>query len=260
MAGLAVQAVWDVNTPAAKTFDSAAKASLIVQDLTYLADAFGTGGNAITIEYTAGATATMEVDGVSTATLVKAAVDASVAASALISVSISGTGSNAQAVAAETPLAGGVTSELDITDNEITIPSHGLTSGLKGQLTTTSALPTGFSTSTDYFVLVVDDNTIQLSASLDGAAVNFTTEGTGVHTFTPTAVAGGTIKLQATCSDVNDINVTPVWSDLSGSQSISADGSYLFEKADAFFHHVRLHTTLTAGRVGVVARLNAKGF
>ncbi len=98
-------------------------ASLILQDLTYTADATGTGGNSITIQYTDTATAGMETvnvtvnaivvgieSGVSTATQVKAAVDGSVAASALVSVAISGTASDPQVTVAATNLTGGITS------------------------------------------------------------------------------------------------------------------------------------------------------
>ncbi len=100
------------------------KASLIVQDLTYTADAFGVGGNSITIQYVGDGVAGAETVNVtgsaivvhmdptaisgSTATQIKTAVDASVAAAALVDVSVSGTGSNVQAVAAATPLAGGI--------------------------------------------------------------------------------------------------------------------------------------------------------
>lgn len=96
-------------------------ASLVVQDLTYTALAFGTSGNLITIAYTGGGTAGSEVvtvlvnaisvqiqNGASTATQIRTAVQASVAASALVSVAVTGTGSNVQSTAGATPLAGGL--------------------------------------------------------------------------------------------------------------------------------------------------------
>jgi uncharacterized phiE125 gp8 family phage protein len=43
------------------------------------------------------------------------------------------------------------------------------------------ALPEGFATLTDYYVLVVTGSTFQISASQDGAAVNATTTGEGTH-------------------------------------------------------------------------------
>lgn len=103
------------------TIDGLTKAaSVIIQDLTYTADAAGVGGNEISITYTGGGTAGSEVvtvdgnaisvqiqSGVSTATQVKTAVDASVPASALISIAISGSGSNSQTTIAETFLEDG---------------------------------------------------------------------------------------------------------------------------------------------------------
>jgi hypothetical protein len=266
-----VVAVIDVDTPSAKTFDSGVAASLVVQDLTYTADLRGTAGNAITIAYTAGGTAGAEVvtvvgsaisvsiqTGVSTATQVKTAVDASAPASALISVAVTGTGSNAQVTAAATPLAGGVASEVDVTDNEITIPSHDLTEGLKGQLTTTGTLPAGLSLATDYFVIVVDANTIQLATSLAlaqaGTAVDITNQGSSaaVNTFTATALAGGTIKLQ----QANDTDY-PV--DLGSATNVTADATLSLEKDRPTMRYVRPYITLTAGHITASLQVLVKG-
>lgn len=111
-----------VFTPAGP---AAAAASAAKQDLTYTADGLGTGGNAITVTYTAGGTAGSELvsvvgsaisvqiaSGVSTATQVKAAVDAFPAAAALVNITISGTGSNAQVAQSATSLAGGVSAQV----------------------------------------------------------------------------------------------------------------------------------------------------
>jgi len=97
-------------------------ATLIVQDLTYTADALDNTGNLISVAYTGGANAGSEVvtvtgnaisvqiqTGVSTATQVKTAVDASAPASALISVTVSGVGATAQVTATAAFLAGGIT-------------------------------------------------------------------------------------------------------------------------------------------------------
>lgn len=97
-------------------------ATLVVQDLTYTALAFGVLGNAVTIAYTTGGTAGAEVvtvvgnavsvkiqSGVSTATQVRAAVVASAPAALLMSVAVTGTGATAQtAPVAVTHLAGGL--------------------------------------------------------------------------------------------------------------------------------------------------------
>lgn len=99
----------------------AVKALKVVQDITYTAKKGGEGGNAITIQYTTGATAGAEVvtvtgnaivvqiqTGVSTATQVSAAIGGSAAALALITRAITGTGATAQVTAAAVPLLGGL--------------------------------------------------------------------------------------------------------------------------------------------------------
>lgn len=270
----------DVDTPSAKTFDSGVAGSLVVQDLTYTADLRGTAGNSITIAYTAGGTAGAEVvtvvgsaisvqieTAVSTATQVKAAVDGSAAASALISVAITGTGSNAQVVAAATPLAGGVASEVNDTANTITIPSHGLGTALKGQLTTTGTLPTGLSLATDYFVIVVDANTIKLATTavlaVAGTAVDITSQGSSaaVNTFTPTAVAGASIKLQQAnrLQGQAPLYASTVWYDLGSATNITVDSNVYLEKEQPTSKYVRAYLTITAGNITSSLEIIGKG-
>lgn len=68
----------------------------------------------------------------------------------------------------------------------LTSTAHGLLNGQKGRLTNSGGtLPAGLATDTDYFLIAVAANTFQLSLTKGGAAVNFTTDGTGTHTFNP---------------------------------------------------------------------------
>lgn len=268
-----VQAVVDVDTPAAKTFDSGVAAFHAIQDLTYTADLRGTAGNSITVAYTGGGTAGAEVvtvvgtaisvqiqSGVSTATQVKTAVDASVSASALISVAVTGTGSNAQTTASVTPLTGGVASEVDITTNTVSIPTHGYTVGLKGQLTSTGTLPAGLSTSTDYFIIVVDANTVKFATSLAnaqaGTAVDLTDQGSSaaVNTFTPTSLAGASIKLQQSNDKDDDL-----WSDLGSATNITVDATFFLEKDRPTTRWIRVAQILTAGHLTTVLHHLVKG-
>jgi len=264
----------DVNTPSAKTFDSGVAASLIVQDLTYTADLRGTAGNSITIAYTAGGTAGAEVVTVvgsaisvsidvtpvtgSTADQVKTAVDASVAASALISVAVSGTGATVQAAAAATPLAGGIASEVDTATDLVTIPSHGLSTGLKGQLTTTGTLPTGLSLATDYYIIAASDSTVgfatSLANALAGTLVNITSQGASasVNTFTPTSIAGANVKLQKSNDGTN-------WSDDGSATNITADGLVWLENTAPTALYARLAFTLTAGSLSASSVYVVKG-
>jgi len=261
----------DVDTPSAKTFDSGVASSLVEQDLTYTAAVRNEDGDNITIAYTAGGTAGAEVvtvtdlaisvqidDGVSTATQIKTAIDASEEALELVSVAVTGTGSTAQDITAATPLAGGEDSEVNVDDNEIVIPNHGLTLGLKGQLTSTGTLPAGLSTATDYFVIVVDTNTIKLAETLPlakaGTAIDITNQGSSgaTNTFTPTSLAGCNVKLQQSNDNSN-------WTDLGSATNITADGLVYLEKDKPTSRYIRIYLTLTAGHVSTSNSILIKG-
>lgn len=148
-----------------------------------------------------------------------------------------------------------VTTELNLTSNTFSIPTHGFTTGLKGQLTTTGSLPTGVIGGTDYFVIVVDANTISLAASLAdallGTAIDITTEGVGVHTFTPTSIAGGSIKLQKSNDGIN-------WVDEGSATNVTADASVFLEKDRPGFRFARVYLTLTAGSISAVYNVAVK--
>lgn len=67
------------------------------------------------------------------------------------------------------------------------IPSNILT-GTRVRLTTTTTLPAGLATATDYYVIKVSDTTFSLATSyanaVAGTAINITDAGTGTHTVT----------------------------------------------------------------------------
>lgn len=127
----------------------------------------------------------------------------------------------------------------------LTTTAHGYETGLKGQASTTTTLPAGLATTTDYFVIRIDADNYKLATSLAnalaGTAIDITNTGTGTHTFTPTALAGGTVKLQGSvnCTDFADIAST--------SQNITATGNFIWTLADQGYQCVRTQTTLTAG-------------
>ena len=66
-------------------------------------------------------------------------------------------------------------------------PSNILT-GTRVRLTTTTTLPAGLATATDYYVIKVSDSTFKLATSyanaIAGTAINITDAGTGTHTIT----------------------------------------------------------------------------
>lgn len=152
----------------------------------------------------------------------------------------------------------GVASTVELTDNEITITAHGLTTGLKGQLTTTDTLPAGLSTGTDYYVIVVDDDTIQLASSLAnalaGTDIDITDQGTdgATHTFTATSLAGATVALQKSNDGTN-------FDTIGSATSITVDGNVWFSATDVNYRYARLQYTLTAGRLSSTNYIVGKG-
>lgn len=144
----------------------------------------------------------------------------------------------------------GYVTELNLTNNTLSIPSHGLPSGLKGQVSTSVTLPTGLSAATDYFVIVVDASTIKLATSLAnalaGTAIDLTGEGAGQHTFTPTALAGASVTLQKS-NDYNAIQSVGTWDNVAVATSITADANIWFEISNPGYAYARLSYTVTAG-------------
>jgi hypothetical protein len=148
--------------------------------------------------------------------------------------------------------------DVEVTDNDITVTAHGLTTGLKGQLTSTGTLPAGLSTATDYFVIVVDADTIAFATSLAnalaGTKIDITDEGTAAatNTFTPTSIAGGSIQIQKS-------NDAVTWFSEGSAVTVSADGNTLSEITTVTARYVRVKATLTAGRYLVNALFHFVG-
>jgi len=162
----------------------------------------------------------------------------------------------------------GRTTELDLTSEEVSVPSHGLFTGLKGQLTTSGTLPTGLSLATDYFIIAVDANTVSFATSLAnalaGTAIDLTGEGTGQHTFTATSLAGATVKLQKSNAPYSELSSDAVWTDVQAAENVTADETNWFEYPNATitaltFKWVRISYTLTAGSMSTNNHVLAKG-
>jgi len=152
----------------------------------------------------------------------------------------------------------GVDSDVDVSADTVTIATHGLPTGMKGQLTTTGTLPAGLSLSTDYFVIAVDENTIQLATTLAnaqaGTKINITDQGSngGVHTFTPTSIAGASVTFQKS-------NNNSDWSNIESATSITADASVWLEVVNPQYKWLRINYTLTAGSMSIDNLILLKG-
>jgi hypothetical protein len=80
----------------------------------------------------------------------------------------------------------------DLTGNDITVPSHGYVNDDRVVFYATmgSALPTGITEGTVYFVLATTTDTFTISTTQDGSAVDITAVGSGVvGKVTPIAIA-----------------------------------------------------------------------
>ncbi len=139
-------------------------------------------------------------------------------------------------------------------DAKFTKTAHGLTTGLVGQMTTSSALPTGLITSTNYYVIVIDANNFALASSLvnanAGTRIQFSTTGTGNQTFTPISISF-VVKLQAGNDGIN-------WTDISGDTvTISSAGSTLWNIANPAYAKLNIVVTATSGILGLTVLGNA---
>lgn len=71
---------------------------------------------------------------------------------------------------------------INLCTDQITINNHGFTTNWQVRVTTTGTLPSPLVVNQTYFVIRIDANTIQLSATKNGPAINLTTSGTGTMT------------------------------------------------------------------------------
>lgn len=151
------------------------------------------------------------------------------------------------AIAVDTNAAG-IWAAASLTANHVTITGHGYKTGLVGQVTTAGGLPTGLSTSTNYYIIVVDANTVKFASSyanaLAGTAIAIT-GGSGNSTFTPTALAGATVVGQWS-------NDNSVWINDGSPTTISAAANFGVKVAGPVpYSYYKLTYAITAGSLTV---------
>lgn len=148
----------------------------------------------------------------------------------------------------------GVASEVDVENSTVTIPNHGFVTGLKGQLTDTGTMPAPLMNGTDYFVIVVDENTIQfaetLEDALDGTFIVLEDQGSdeNVSTFTPTALTGASVTFQKSNDGVN-------WEDIQAATSITTDGSVLLTQPNVSYRYFKAVKAFTTGGFGLACNI-----
>jgi hypothetical protein len=146
----------------------------------------------------------------------------------------------------------GVASEVDVDASTMTIPGHDFTTGLEVALTDTGTSPAPLTT-TDYYVIVVDANTIQLAETeedaLDGTFIELEDQGSdeNVTTLTPAAISGASIKLQKTNDPETAAGRASNWVDEGSATNITADSSVFMEKVDPAGAWYRATIAISAG-------------
>ncbi len=202
--------------------------------------AHGGEGDNVTATFSGGANFAL----ISTGNDVKAAVNADGSASLLVLVS--GTQASVVTTLTATHLANGADGVIDLGTDEITITAHGYGTGVVGRMTKTGTLPTPFLLATDYFVIVIDENTIQFAASENdahaGVPIDITDAGSNnnVTTFTPTTLSGGTVTLEKSNDRTN-------WATEVSAVNITADGAVWLEKVNPSAAFYRATFAISAG-------------
>jgi hypothetical protein len=143
---------------------------------------------------------------------------------------------------------------VSVANDTITISSHGFITGTKVAATSSGTLPAGLST-TNYWVIKSDANTIKLASSLAnasaGTAVNITAAaGGGTHTLTPAASTGNVCKLQ-------EGNDSSNWTDVSGSTvTIATTAGNAVWNYTGSSRYLRVLYTPSAGQVNLALFTN----
>lgn len=142
-------------------------------------------------------------------------------------------------------------------DDTVTITGHGYSTGLKIALTTAGTLPAGLS-ATNYYMIVVDANTLKFATSAAnaraGTAVDITDAGGAANnTITPAALGAVVFTIQVSNDGTN-------WFSTSLTKTYSADANHFFALTDIYAKYVQLNTTVAAGIVKVTAVLFGKQF
>ncbi len=181
--------------------------------------AHGGEGDGVTATFASGANFAL----VSTGNDVKAAVNADSPGAADL-VLVSGTNASVVTTLTATHLANGSDGVVDVADSTITIADHGYATGTEVQLTDTGTMPAPLMNSTDYYLIVLDDDTLQVAESeddaRDGVFIELVDAGSdnNVTTITPIALSNAEVQLQKSNDGEN-------WTDVGSPTAITADGS-----------------------------------
>lgn len=147
--------------------------------------------------------------------------------------------------------AAGTFSGAAVTLNRVTITAHGYRSGLVGQLTTAGTLPTGLSAATNYYIIVIDANTVSFAGTyaqaLSGTAIAISA-GAGNSTFTAPALAGATVVGQWSLDGT-------LWINDAAPTSVTVPAQFVVKVDRPIYSFYRLTYAATSGSLGFQNKL-----
>lgn len=142
-----------------------------------------------------------------------------------------------------------------VSGNNVTITAHGFITGLAVTVTTTGSLPAGLATSTTYYLIKVDANTIKFASSLAnalaGTAITLSDAGVGTSTVVVTALASASAKLQKSVDGT-------IWYDEGSGQTITATGNFYFKVIDPEAKFYSVLVALASGQLSVTTQYLGK--
>jgi hypothetical protein len=145
--------------------------------------------------------------------------------------------------------------DVDIVNDKILVTNHGLSTGTKGRFTTTGTLPSGLSLATDYWIIYFNVNNFKVANSyanaIAGIPVDLNSIGSGTHTFTASALNGGTLKGQASNDGISFVDLPSLYARVDGS------GTAIFNVVEPAYRHLRIIYTPSSGVINLVSVLNA---
>lgn len=139
-------------------------------------------------------------------------------------------------------------------DALFTKTAHGLITGVAGIFSTSSAAPSGITvTSVTYYVIALSANTFAVATSLAnanaGTRVQFTSNGTGNQTFTPTTISQ-VVKLQQSNDGITYFDVSGVTVTISSATAAST--LWLVTNPPCLWHRISVVPTSGALNLAVV--------
>lgn len=164
----------------------------------------------------------------------------------------------------------GVVTAVSVSADTVTITAHGYLTGMKiTALTTTGTLPAGLATSTVYYAIAVDANTLAFATSqanaLAGTKVDITGYGatTSVNTVSVATALAGSVIIQKNIMAPEAI--VPVWVNVSDSEMFTGSSNQTFAAAATLnwlarvgVRQLRAVVTVTSGTVTATIHASVK--